>query len=149
MPIIGLVWVVGVDFDPLFHDYLQYTVELRKSHAAMTNLPMCPVNMPYYCGPRAQPVTKTSKAADALHIQSLLNDIVILSCTRNTLLSNVPIDFGHAVPPSCRSTVPPRALLNLEFASYTFQAMYFCWAVYLFSNRNSLPRSNLSICLSI
>jgi hypothetical protein len=108
---------VEVDFDPLFHDYLQYTMELRKSHAALTDLPMCPVNMPYYRGPRVQPVTKTHKVTDVLHIQSLLTDIVISSCTGNTLLLNVPIHFGHAVPLSCRSTVPPRALLNSEFTS--------------------------------
>jgi hypothetical protein len=125
---------IDVDFYPLFRDYLQYKMELRKSHAAPTDLPMHPVNMPYYRGPLVQPVTKTSKAADALHIQSLLTDIFILSCTGNTLLSNVLIRFGHAVPSSCRSTVPPCALLNLEFASYAFQAMYFCWAVYSFSN---------------
>ncbi len=110
--------------------------ELRKSHAAPTDLLMRSVNMPHYRGPRILPVTKTSKAADALHIQSLLTDIVILSCTGNMLLSNIPVHFGQAVPPSCRSTAPPHALLNSEFASYPFQAMYFCWAVYLFSNRH-------------
>jgi hypothetical protein len=134
MPIFWSHLGVNVDFNPLFREYLQYMMELRKSHAALTDLPMHPVSMPYYHGPRVQPVTKTSKAADALHIQSLLTDIIISSCTGNMLLSNVPIRFGHAVPPSCRSTVPPRALLNLEFDSYAFQAMYFCWAVYLFYN---------------
>jgi hypothetical protein len=109
-------------------------MELRKSHAAPADLPMRPVNMPYYRGPCVQPVTKTSKAADVLHIQSLLTDIVISSCTGNTLLSNVPICFDHVVSPSCRSTAPPHALLISEFATYAFQAMYFCWAVYLFSN---------------
>jgi hypothetical protein len=116
---------INIDFDPLFCDYLQYTMELMKSHAALTDLPMHPVNMDYYRGPRVPPVIKTSKAANALHIQSLLTNIVVSSCTRNTFLSNVPICFGHAVPPSCRSTVPLRILLNSEFASYAFQAMYF------------------------
>ncbi len=125
---------IHVDFDPLFCDYLQYTMELRKSHAAPTDLRMRPANMLYYRSPRVQPVTKISVAADALHIQSLLTDIVIFSCTGNTLLSNVPICFGHAVPLSYRSMAPQHTLLNLEFASYAFQAMYFCWAVYSFSN---------------
>jgi hypothetical protein len=33
---------VKVDFDPLFQDYLDYTLKLRKSHAAPTDLPMRP-----------------------------------------------------------------------------------------------------------
>jgi hypothetical protein len=92
--------------------------------------------MMYYCGPSVQHVTKTSETTDVLHIQSLLADIVISSCTGNMLLSNIPIHFGHAVPPSCRSMAPPHALLNSEFASYAFQAMYFCWAMYSFSIRH-------------
>jgi hypothetical protein len=69
----------NIDFDPLFCDYLDYTMKLRKCHPAPTDRPMREENMPYYCGPRVQPVTKTSDAADGLHIQSLLTDIFILS----------------------------------------------------------------------
>ncbi len=43
---------IDINFDPLFRVYLQYTMELRKSHAAPTNLSMHPENMPYYRGPR-------------------------------------------------------------------------------------------------
>ncbi len=125
---------VNVDFDPLFQDYLDYTLKLRKSHAALTDLPMRRENMPYYCGPRVQPVTKISKASNALHIQSLLTDIVVLSYSGSTFLLNIPVRFGHGAPSSCQSTPPPRSLLNSKFASYAFQAMYFNWAVYSFSN---------------
>jgi hypothetical protein len=124
----------NIDFDPLFCDYLDYTAKLRNSHPVPTDLPMRPEIMPYYRGPQVKPVTKTSKAADALHIQSLFTDIIVLSCTGQVFLSNIPVWFGHAALPSCRSATRPRALLNLEFASYAFQAMSFCWAVYLFSN---------------
>jgi hypothetical protein len=92
--------------------------------------------MPYYRSPQVQPVTKTSKAAKALHIQSLLTYIIVSSCTGQTFLSNIPVWFGHAALPLCRSATGPCALLNLEFASYAFQAMSFCWAVYLFSNKH-------------
>jgi hypothetical protein len=123
-----------IDFNPLFCDYFDYTMKLRKSHPAPMDLPMHAENMPYYCGPRVQPVTKTSDVANALHIQSLLTDIVILSCNGPTFLSIIPIQFGHAAAPSRRSTAPPCTLLNLKFASYAFQVMSFCWAIYQFSN---------------
>ncbi len=124
----------NINFNPLFRDYLDYTAKLRKSNPARTDLPMRPENMPYYRGPRVQPVTDTSKATDALHIQSLLTDIIIWSCKGQAFLSNIPVRFGHATSPSCRSAAQLCALLNSEFASYAFQAMSFCWAVYLFSN---------------
>jgi hypothetical protein len=108
-------------------------MDLRKSHAAPTNLPMRPKNMPYYRGPRVQPVTKTGKSADALHIQSLITEIVMSTRNGNIALYNIPIHFGH-VTPHCSSTAPPHALLNSEFASYAFYVMYFCWAAYSFSN---------------
>jgi hypothetical protein len=124
----------NIKFDPLFFNYLLYVMDLRKSHPAPTDLLMRPENIPYYRGPRVQPVTATKATADAHHIQSLLTDIVMSTSTGGTVLVNVPVRFGHATTPPHTSTVPTRALLNLEFASYAFQAMYFCWAVYLFSN---------------
>ncbi len=123
----------NINFNPLFRDYLDYTAKLGKSHPAPTDLPMHPQNMPYYRGPRVQPVTKTSDANNALHIQSILTDIIMLNGTGQTFLSNVPVLFGHAALLRQTST-QPRALLNSEIASYAFQAMSFCWAVYLFSN---------------
>jgi hypothetical protein len=125
----------NINFDPLFHDYLDYTAKLRKSHPVPTDLPMRPENMPYYCSPRVQPVTKTSEAANMLHIQCLLTDFIVSSCTGQAFLSSIPVWFGFTAMPLCRSATRPRALLNLEFASYTFQGMSFCWAVYSFSNK--------------
>ncbi len=126
---------IDIGFDPLFHDYLKFVMDLRKSHAAPTNLPMRPKNMPYYRSPRVQPVTKTSKSANALHIQSLITKIIMLTHNRNIALYNVPIRFGH-ITPHRSLTAPPCALLNLKFTSYAFHAMHFCWAVYLFSDEH-------------
>jgi hypothetical protein len=123
----------NINFDPLFHDYLDYTAKLWKSHPAPTDLPMRPENMPYYRGPRVQPVTKTSDANDMLHIQSILTVILTSDGSGQTVLSNIPVLFGHAALPRWTST-QPRALLNLEIASYAFQTMTFCWAIYSFSN---------------
>jgi hypothetical protein len=72
---------------------------------------------------------KTSDAHNALHIQSILTDIITSNGTGQTVLSNVPVLFGHAALPRQTST-QPRALLNWEIASYAFQVMSFCWAVY-------------------
>ena len=92
---------IDVDFDSPFCDYLQCIMDLRKSHATPTNLPMHPENMPYYCGPCIQPVTDAPETTDDLHIQSLNTDIVILPSTGNTALHNAPVCFGHMDSPSC------------------------------------------------
>ncbi len=123
----------NIDFNPLFRDYLDYTAKLRKSNPAPADLPMRPENMPYYRGPRVQPVTKTSDSKDALHIQSLLTDIVMSNSTGHTHLSNIPVRFGHEAT-ALRHLGQPRAFLSSEFASYAFQTMSFSWAVFLFSN---------------
>jgi hypothetical protein len=81
----------NIDFYPLFYDFLNYTAKLRKSNPAPADLPMHQENMPYYRGPRVRPVTKTSDSKDALHIQSLLTDIVMLNGTGHTHLSNIPV----------------------------------------------------------
>jgi hypothetical protein len=99
---------------------------------------MRPENMPYYRGPRIQEPTKSAVPADALHIQSLITDIVSSFGCGHTHLSNVPIRFGKfdsAHPPPRQAT---RTLLNSEFASYARQAQQFDWAVYSFSNGHFL-----------
>jgi hypothetical protein len=95
-----------IEFDPLFYDYLLYVMDLWKSHPAPTDLPMRPENMPYYPGPRVQPVTATEATADAHHIQDLLTDIVMSTSTGGTVLVNVPVWFGHATTPPHTSTAP-------------------------------------------
>ena len=125
---------VDIEFDPLFRDYLRFVRDLRKSHPPPTDLPMRPENMPYYRGPRIKPVTTVDDTADAHHIQSLLTDIVMSTSTSGMALMNVPVRFGHNAPALKTTTTRPRALLNSEFASYAFHAMYFSWAVYSFSN---------------
>ncbi len=145
---------IDVEFNPLFCDYLQYVMDLRKSHPAPTNLPMHPENMPYYRGPRVQPVTTEREVAEANahHIQGLLTDIVMSTYIGSTALSNIPVHFGHAVPHTSTSVALMRALMNSEFASYAFHAMYFCWAVYLFSNGNfpsTIQSQNLPFHISL
>ncbi len=97
---------------------------------------MRPKNMPYYQGPRVQPVTKNEATADAHHIQGLLTNIVITTSTGGTVLANIPVRFGYKTDLPHGPTAPGRALLNSEFASFAFRAMHFCWAVHSFSNRH-------------
>jgi hypothetical protein len=44
--------LLGADlnFDPLYLKYLEITGQTRQSNPAPMDLPMCPENMPYYCG---------------------------------------------------------------------------------------------------
>ena len=141
-----------INIDPLFHDYLQYVKDLRQSQPAPTDLPMRPENMPYYRSPRVQLVTPTEATADAHHIQGLLTDIAMLMSTARTVLVNLPICFGHAATNLLTLTMRTCALLNLEFANYAFQAMYFCWAVYLLSNGHfslTIQSQNLTFHISL
>jgi hypothetical protein len=123
-----------IDFDPLFWDYLQYTMELQKLHAAPTDLPMHRENMPYYQGPRIQPQPLPDNNMESLHIQSILTDIVTSSSNESTYLTNVPVRFGHMHSTNNMPKTMAQEFLTSEFASYAFQAAYFNWAVYLFSN---------------
>jgi hypothetical protein len=84
----------NLNFDPLFHKYLQLTHHLRKSKPAPMDLPMHPENMPYYRGPRFQPPTPAAESADTLHIQSLLTDLIVSDGRGHTHQSNVPVQFG-------------------------------------------------------
>jgi hypothetical protein len=125
---------VDLDFNPLLHGYLVYALAHRHSNPPPTDLPMRPENMPYYRGPRIQEPTKSAVPANALHIQSLITDIVSSFGCGHTHLLNVPIRFGKidsAHPPPRQAA---RTLLNSKFASYARQAQQFDWAVYLFSN---------------
>ncbi len=123
-----------INFDPLFHKYLQLTDQLRKSKPAPTDLPMHPENMPYYRGPQIQPPTPTAASDGALHIQGLLTDLMVSGGRGHTNLSNLLIQFGKSNPSLPNTGQPARALLNSKFASYARQTMNFDWAVYSFSN---------------
>jgi hypothetical protein len=139
-----------IDFGPLFCDYLQYTMELQKSHSVPTDLLMRPKNMPYYRGPCFRPQPEAANPNEALHVQTLLTDILTLGCDENMFLSNVPVCFGHILSRNCSNTTRSCTLLNSKFTSYAFQAMYFnCRAVNPSLMATSLPQSNHVICPSM
>jgi len=139
---------VDLDFDPLLRGYLAYALARRHSSLPPTDLPMRPENMPYYRGPQIQEPTNSAVPADALHIQSLITEIVSSFGCGHTHLSNVPIQFGEfnsAHPPPRQAA---RTLLNSEFASHARQAQQFNWAVYLFSNGHFCHQCSLTTCRS-
>jgi hypothetical protein len=122
---------VDLDFDPLLRGYLAYALARCHSSPPPTDLPMRPENMPYYRRPRIQEPTKSAVPADALHIQSLITEIVSSFGCGHTHLSNVPIQFGefnsaHSPPRQAAQT-----LLNSE-------AQQFDWAISSFSNGHFL-----------
>ncbi len=82
---------VNLNFNPLFCRYLELTHHLRQSLPAPTDLPMHPENMPYYRGPRIQQPTPSTDAANNLHIQTLLTDLVVSGSRGHMHLSNVPV----------------------------------------------------------
>ncbi len=122
-----------IEFNPLFQDYLQYTMEPQKLHAPPMDLPMHPENMPYYRSPRIRPQPPSNDNTESLYIQSLLTDIVTSSFNKNTYLTNILVRFGHVHLADDTPTIRTWELLNSKLASYAFQAMYFNWAVYSFS----------------
>ena len=129
---------MGLDFNPLLRGYLEYALEPCNSNPPPTDLPMRPDNMPYYRGPRFQEPPKAAAPADALHIQSLITEIVSSFGCGHNHLSNIPIQFSKfdsAPPLPWQAT---QTLLNFEFTSYARQAQQFDWTVYLFSNGHFL-----------
>jgi hypothetical protein len=128
---------LGVDiiYDPLLRNYMAYTMKTQATYPPPTELPMRPENMPYYRGPRiVQPTPPTAPSADALHIQSLLTDIVLSNGLGNTALLNVPVRFGTFDSDFPGHRTEACALLNSEIARYARQCLQFDWAVYSFSN---------------
>jgi hypothetical protein len=109
---------MDLEFDPLLRDYLAYALQCRNSNPPPNDLPMRPENMPYYHGPQIQEPTNTTVPADALHIQSLIADIVSSDGHGHTHLLNVPIRFGAFDGASPKPRQAARTLLNSEFASY-------------------------------
>jgi hypothetical protein len=95
-------------------------------------------NMPYYHGPQIQEPIGTTVPANALHIQSLITDIVSSDGHGHTHLSNIPVCFGKFDGASPKLKQVARTLLNSEFACYAQQAQQFDWAVYSFSNGHFL-----------
>jgi hypothetical protein len=85
---------MDLEFEPLLRDYLTYALQRCNSNPPPTDLPMRPENMPYYRKPRIQEPTDTTVPADALHIQSLIADIVSSDGHGHTHLLNVPIQIG-------------------------------------------------------
>ncbi len=128
---------LGVDivYNPLLCNYLAFTMKTQAAHPPPVELPMHPKNMPYYHCPRIlKPKTETDPSQDALHIQSLLTNIVTTNGTGNTALSLVPVRFGTFDMSDSISKTDACVLLNSEFACYAQLSLQFDWAVYLFSN---------------
>ncbi len=80
-----------LNFDPLFRWYLELTHHLRWSLPAPTDLPMHPENMPYYQEPCIQKPTPATDAANALHTQTLLTDLIVSDGRGHMHLLNVPV----------------------------------------------------------
>ncbi len=125
-----------LNFDPLFRRYLELNHHLCWSSLAPTDLPMRPKNMPYYQEPCIQKPTPATNAANALHIQTLLTDLIVSDGRGHTHLLNVPVRFGNlsssTTNTSCSALA--RTLLNNEFACFARETMNFDWVVYSFSN---------------
>ena len=54
---------------------------------------MRPENMPYYRGPCIQKPTPETESVDALYIQGLLSDLIVLDGGGHTILSNHSVRF--------------------------------------------------------
>jgi hypothetical protein len=139
---------VDIEFDPLYQQYLRQICLLKKDNSPPCELPMRPENMPYYRGPRVNippetasvtpPVHDRNASSDALHIQSLLTDILLQDKSGHTHLSNMPIRFGQFDLPHVPGSSPSHQLYNSELAAYAFDTIQFSWAVYAFSNGHFL-----------
>ena len=137
-----------LNFDPLYRKYLELTRQTRQSHPDPTDLPMRPVNMPYYRGPRIQKPTPEVESADTHYIQGLLSELIVLEGGGHTTLSNRPVRFEQLQSSLPNTGSKARTLINLEFAQYAHETTNFDWAVFSFSNGHFLQVLRLGICPS-
>ena len=73
---------------------------------------MRPENMHYYRDPRIQKPTPETESADALYIQSLLSDLIVLDGNEHTILSNCPVRFEQLQTSLPNTGSHARAVLN-------------------------------------
>ena len=125
----------------------------RVYHPPSTDLPMHPENMPYYRGPRIQnPKDAGDPTPNAIHIQTLLTDIVVRCNTGNMALSVIPVQFGTFLATASHPKAEACVLLNSEFARYAHMSVQFDWAVYSFSSGHFCSTSsnwNLPFAISL
>jgi hypothetical protein len=109
---------LGADicYDPLFKSYLDFDRGLRQKFPVPTKLPMLPVNMPYYRGPRVIPPSHTAEhISNVNYCHSLVSNIMTPNCNGLSHLSIIPVKFGDF------DTVTPldgHASTNHEFPCY-------------------------------
>ena len=125
----------------------------RVYHPPLTDLPMRPENMPYYRGPRIQnPKDAGDPTPNAIHIQTLLTDIVVRCNTGNMALSVIPVQFGTFLATASHPKAEACVLLNSEFARYAHMSVQFDWAVYSFSSGHfcsTILNRNLPFAISL
>jgi hypothetical protein len=123
-----------LNFDPLYHKYLELTRQTRKLHPAPTDLPMRPENMPYYRGPQIPKASSDIDKSDMLHIQSLFSELIVSEGGGHNTLSNRPVRFDQNQTSQPETCFKALSLLNLEFAQYAHETTNYDWAVFSFSN---------------
>ncbi len=117
---------IEIVYDPLLRDYLAFTMKTQATRPPPIKLPMHTKNMPYYHGLRIlKPKTEIDPSLDALHIQSLLTNIVTTNSTGNTALSLVPVRFGTFDMSDSIPKTDACVLLNSEFACYAWLSLQF------------------------
>ncbi len=124
-------------------------MELRKSHATLTDLPMCPVNMPYYSGPLLSlwsrpPRTLTRCTFKAYLLIFLYQAALGIRSSQTYSFVLATRSLLHVDPRRHHALSWIRNLLATHFRQCTFVGPYIRFLSDLF-----LPRSNLRICLSI
>jgi hypothetical protein len=125
---------VNIEYNPLLCNYLEFTMKTNAANLPPTELPMRPINMSYYRGPRFQATTTLTNTTNMLHGQTIMINIVLHQDCWHTHWSNIPICFKQLIDNCSIPKSGALALLNSKFAWYIRHAIGFDWAVYLFSN---------------
>ena len=133
---------LGADlcFDPLVRAYYERIHSLRAADPPPTTLPMQPINMPGYRGPRRS----SSPAAPAALLQpddvdgtaqSIFTSIFLDDANGHSALSHVPVVFGTFAPEVDLAAVYRSSpLYHSELVLTARTILEFQWAVYSFNS---------------
>jgi hypothetical protein len=128
---------LGADlcFDPLLKEYIQQVNAIHHRSLTPTELPIAPMNQPYFRRPRLNMPCKSEQHLSVPQPSAL----AAITTTGLQHLSNWPVTFGTpAAPANTTSDVAPCYLYNLDIMPAGSMLAHFSWAVYSFNSGHFL-----------
>jgi hypothetical protein len=122
-------------FDPLLKEYVQQFNAIHRCSLAPTELPITPMNQPYFRRPHLNMPCKLEQHPSVPRPSAL----TAITTTGLQHLSNWPVTFGTpAAPANTISDVAPCYLYNSDIMPSGSMLTHFNWAIYSFNSGHFL-----------